>query len=133
MRLRSCAVPILLALLAACSGAASLSDAHPLSSREPLLQPDLLSRDGHAHHAHNAAPLLELNETEVTMYHAPTPPSYFTIDWDDSDSSEKRYPGLIMSHAIFMGLAFFVALPAGMLARRRANSAPYKQSLLISH
>ena len=69
-------------------------------------------RDGH--HNHHAAPLLELNETEVTMYHAPTPPSYYTIDWE-GEGYENRHGGLMITHGLFMSLAFFVALPMGSL------------------
>ena len=69
-------------------------------------------RDGH--HNHHAAPLLELNETQITMHHAPTPPSYYTIDWED-EGYEKRYGGLMIAHGLFMSLAFFVALPLGSL------------------
>ena len=72
-------------------------------------------RDGHSHnHNHHEAPLLELNETEVSLYHAPTPPSYYTIDWED-EGYEKRQGGLMIAHALFMSLAFFVALPMGSL------------------
>ena len=67
-------------------------------------------RDGH--HNHHAVPLLELNETEVTSHHAPTPPSYYAIDWED-EGYEKRYGGLMVAHGLFMSLAFFVALPMG--------------------
>lgn len=69
-------------------------------------------RDGH--HNHHAVPLLELNETEVTSHRAPTPPSYYTIDWED-EGYEKRYGGLMIAHGLFMSLAFFVALPIGSL------------------
>ncbi|KDQ29141.1 hypothetical protein PLEOSDRAFT_1112118 [Pleurotus ostreatus PC15] len=77
----------------------------------------IVARDGHGHHHSNAAPLLVLNETEVTMYHSPTPPSYFTIDWDDPDPQGARHPGLMIAHGLFMMLAFFVALPAGIALR----------------
>ncbi|OBZ76401.1 putative membrane protein C3B8.06 [Grifola frondosa] len=60
---------------------------------------------------------MELNETEVTLYHAPTPPSYWTIDLVDAHPGEKRYPGLMGLHALFMGLAFFGALPIGIALR----------------
>lgn len=70
-------------------------------------------RDGQSHN-HHAAPLLELNETEITLYHAPTPPSYYTIDWED-EGYEKRHGGLMIAHGLFMSLAFFVALPMGSL------------------
>jgi hypothetical protein len=69
-------------------------------------------RDGH--HNHHTVPLLELNETEITLEHAPTPPSYYTIDWED-EGYEKRHGGLIVAHGLFMSLAFFVALPMGSL------------------
>lgn len=69
------------------------------------------ARDG-GHHNHHAAPLLKLNETEIIMHHAPTPPSYYTIDWE-GDGSEKRHPGLLVSHAVLMSLAFFLLLPVG--------------------
>lgn len=78
------------------------------------------SRDDHVHHSHHAAPLTELNETKLTMYHAPTPPSYWSIDFEDHNSDDSRYPGLIMLHGLLMSLAFFVALPIGMCTR------PYK-------
>ena len=68
---------------------------------------------GHGHHG-NMAPLVELNETEVLLYHAPTPPSYWSIDIDEPDSGKSRHPGLMALHALFMILAFFGALPAGL-------------------
>lgn len=46
------------------------------------------------------------------MNHAPTLPSYYIIDWED-DGSENRHPGLLISHAVLMSLAFFVVLPVG--------------------
>lgn len=73
----------------------------------------IMKRDGmHSHHNSHAAPLLELNETEVTLYHSPTPPSYYTIDWEGAGEG-ARHPGLIVTHVILMCLAFFVALPIG--------------------
>ncbi|PFH52536.1 hypothetical protein AMATHDRAFT_74024 [Amanita thiersii Skay4041] len=75
-------------------------------------------RDGdHGSHNHHAVPLLELNETEILMYHAPTPPSYYTIDFEETESDAARHPGLIVSHALFMSLAFFGALPIGIAMR----------------
>ncbi|CAK5275698.1 unnamed protein product [Mycena citricolor] len=80
------------------------------------LAQELLIRDGHGHgHGHHAQPLLELNETEITLYHDPTPPSYYTIDWDVLDP--KRHPGLIITHALLMFFAFFVCLPMGLALR----------------
>ncbi|RDB22739.1 putative membrane protein C3B8.06 [Hypsizygus marmoreus] len=84
---------------------------------EDLLAGEMLKRDGmHGHHNPHAAPLLQLNETEVTMYHAPTPESYYTIDWEGAGEG-TRHPGLILTHIIFMCLAFFVALPIGIAMR----------------
>jgi len=81
------------------------------ADRQPQLsRPSLCQMDGHSHHAHNTAPLLVLNETEVTMCHMPTPPSYYTVDWEE-EGYQSRYPGLMIFHGIFMSLAFFVALP----------------------
>lgn len=73
------------------------------------------ARDG-GHHNQHAAPLLQLNETEIIMHHAPTPPSYYTIDWE-GDGSEKRHPELLISHAVLMSLAFFLLLPVGIIMR----------------
>ena len=79
---------------------------------------DILVRDGgHGHHSHHGTPKLELNETEIQMYHGPTPPSYYTIDWEDVDS-KSRHPRLMIAHALFMSLAFFGALPVGESALR---------------
>ncbi|KAH9927164.1 uncharacterized protein BXZ73DRAFT_102753 [Epithele typhae] len=74
----------------------------------------LLPRDGDHHH--HGQPLTELNETEVTMYHDPTPPSYYWIDLVET-GDEKRHPGLMALHVLFMSLAFFGALPIGIALR----------------
>jgi len=72
---------------------------------------DIAKRDGHEHHGSHAKPLYELNETEVTMHHAPTPESYYTIDLENADhSGATRHPGLIFAHAALMSLAFFVVI-----------------------
>lgn len=81
----------------------------------PRFEASLVRRDGEEHHHHNGAPLLVLNETEVTMYHAPTPPSYYTIDWED-EGYQQRHGGLMIVHGIFMCLAFFVSLPLGVFS-----------------
>jgi hypothetical protein len=79
--------------------------------------PLLFERDGDEHdhgHGHgHAAPLVKLNETEVLLHHVPTPPSYWSIDIDDPDPGNARHPSLMISHSLFMMLAFFGALPAG--------------------
>ena len=79
--------------------------------------PLLSERDGHEHghgHGHgHAAPLVELNETEILLHHSPTPPSYWSIDIDDPGSGNARHPTLMLLHSLFMMLAFFGALPAG--------------------
>ncbi|KAF5388133.1 hypothetical protein D9615_000262 [Tricholomella constricta] len=82
----------------------------------------LVPRDGsHLHNPH-AAPLIELNETEITMHHDPTPDSYYTIDFEGVGEN-VRHPGLMMAHIIFMSLAFFVALPMGIAMRSLKHAA----------
>jgi hypothetical protein len=76
---------------------------------EPLIR-DLSGRDGH-HHGHHRPILPELNETDLLLHHAPTPPSYWSIDIDNLDPSASRYPGLMFLHALLMISAFFIALP----------------------
>ncbi|KAL4075983.1 hypothetical protein J3A83DRAFT_4357115 [Scleroderma citrinum] len=66
---------------------------------------------------HHGQPLTEINETEILMWHLPTPPSYWSIDIENPDPTVARYPGLIALHVTFMILAFFVALPAGIALR----------------
>ena len=68
---------------------------------------------GHGHGHHHAQPLLELNETEVRLSHQETPPSYWSIDFEDRNQDESRYPGLMGLHIFFMSCAFFGALPFG--------------------
>ncbi|KAA1466252.1 hypothetical protein DENSPDRAFT_831039 [Dentipellis sp. KUC8613] len=80
---------------------------------EPSYQ--LHTRDGHSHH--HDEPLLEINETEITMWHAPTPPSYYTIDIGNPSPDQHHYPGLMVLHVLSMCSAFFGALPAGIALR----------------
>ncbi|GJE84477.1 hypothetical protein PsYK624_005530 [Phanerochaete sordida] len=90
-----------------------LRDAHG-SPRE-----DVLVRrhgDDHMPMDMHAAPLTVLNETEILLFHAPTPPSYYTIDFED-DSGAARYPAFMALHIVFMCLAFFGALPVGIALR----------------
>ncbi|KAJ7086751.1 cytoplasmic protein [Mycena epipterygia] len=99
---------------------ASAADASAgFSGSAEVRQLQLSKRDGH-HHA--VAPLLELNETEVTLNHQPTPPSYYTIDWEDPEQASARHPGLIIVHSIFMSLAFFIFLPIGIALRSVKHS-----------
>ncbi|KAI0303853.1 hypothetical protein BC826DRAFT_1089177 [Russula brevipes] len=84
----------------------------------------------HGHGHENAAPIVELNETEVLLYHAPTPPSYWSIDIDGLDPGKTRHPGLMALHASFMTLAFLGALPAG-IALRSVNHAWYGFSMIL--
>lgn len=66
-------------------------------------------------HHHPGEPLTQINETEILMWHLPTPPSYWSVDIDDHDTNASRYPALMAMHVLFMSLAFFVALPVGEL------------------
>ena len=79
--------------------------------------PLLTGRDGDEHghgHGHGSeAPIVQLNETEILLHHNLTPPSYWSIDVDDSDSGKARHPSLMVLHSLFMMLAFLGALPAG--------------------
>ena len=122
MRLsRACAAALLVPALAAAAALASAvpcSDPRSLDCVSSHSEQQLLPRDGdhgHGGHNHRVQPIVELNETEVTMYHDPTPLSYYWIDLADSPSGEKRYPGFMALHALFMSLAFFGALPIGAL------------------
>lgn len=56
------------------------------------------------------------------MWNGLTPSSYYTIDWEEP-GSDKRHPGLMMAHAVFMSLAFFGALPMGIALRSVKHSA----------
>ncbi|KAH9994092.1 hypothetical protein BJV74DRAFT_770557 [Russula compacta] len=85
------------------------------------------TRDGHSHG--HAAPILGLNETEVLQHHAPTPPSYWSIDVDGTDPGKARHPSLMVLHASLMTLAFFFALPTG-IALRSVNHAWYGLSMI---
>lgn len=112
------ALPFLIPALAAAFALAAPPTNEPIgqelgqASREEVL----FRRDGddhmHGHNHHEEAKII-LNETEILLYHAPTPPSYYTIDFEDMTSGESRYPGFMALHIIFMSLAFFGALPVG--------------------
>jgi hypothetical protein len=88
----------------------------PLSSHASpapsIRNPVIHVRDDSHMHMHSGS---KINETEILQWHLPTPPSYWSIDIEDRDPNIARYPALIALHALFMSLAFFVALPAGML------------------
>jgi hypothetical protein len=68
-------------------------------------------------------PLLELNETEVLLYHAPDPLSYWVHDFE-SDHGEStgssNWRGMMALHVVGMTLAFFILLPVG----KRAGCIP---------
>ncbi|KAF4619388.1 hypothetical protein D9613_005520 [Agrocybe pediades] len=113
-------LPVLCAVLAQCVYASPSAAVDSLDRRSTQIYD---KRDGSHHHNPHAAPLLVLNETEVTMYHAPTPPSYYTLDWED-EGHESRHKGLMIFHGIFMCLAFFVSLPVG-IALRSVNHAAH--------
>ncbi|KZT12846.1 uncharacterized protein LAESUDRAFT_808371 [Laetiporus sulphureus 93-53] len=125
------------ALAAALVGAAPpTNDLHALTDASTPLSPSvdeiLFRRDEHDEHSHshNAKPLEELNETQITLHHQPTLPSYWTIDLVDKVPGEHRYPGLMAAHALFMGFAFFGALPAG-IALRSVKSAWHSLTVIL--
>lgn len=78
-----------------------------------VLSASSISRRDGDHHMIHGPPLLELNETELTLHHQPIPESYYTIDFDDLEHASERHPGLMFLHATAMVLAWFVMLPAG--------------------
>jgi cytochrome b561 len=100
-----------------------LAEAH-ITRHDVALSADflVLKRDNDHMHMHHGAPLTELNETAIIQWHAPTPPSYWSIDIEDRDPSVARYPGLMVLHVVFMTLAFFVALPVGIAMRALKHS-----------
>ena len=103
------------ALAAALVAAAPSSGDESSALQARSLESSIERRDGHGH-AHNNAhtpPIVVLNETEVLMYHAPTPDSYWSLDIDGVHPEEKRYPALMGMHVLFMSAAFFGALPVG--------------------
>jgi hypothetical protein len=115
---------------------ADLAPWNGLSKREDVgISSPLLYRDEHGHgHGHgNVAPIVELNETDVLLTHAPTPPSYWSLDVDGYRPGEAGHLGLMALHATMMILAFFGALPAGqrrpILHRVRSDSL--RQELLF--
>ena len=87
---------------------------------------------GHGHGKASVAPIVELNETDVLLDHAPTPPSYWSIDID-RHGGETRHPGLMALHGLMMMLAFFGALPAGQpwSLLHRVCSDSLRQELLF--
>ena len=87
----------------------------------------IYTRDEHMHAHGHSAPLTELNETAILQWHKPTPPSYQTHDFEDSDVT-KKYPHLMALHATFMSLAFLGALPVGMEIFGNLNTTFYQSN-----
>ncbi|KAJ3929096.1 MAG: cytoplasmic protein [Lentinula lateritia] len=94
-----------------------------------VLSASSISRRDGDHHMIHGPPLLELNETELTLHHQPIPESYYTIDFDDLEHASERHPGLMFLHATAMVLAWFVMLPAG-IAMRSVNHAWHKMVMI---
>lgn len=81
----------------------------------------------HEHGHGHGAPLLELNETEVLLHHAPDPLSYWAHDMlgmrlgadgvsivpASPDDDQRTYGGLMAVHVACMMAAFFGVLPLG--------------------
>lgn len=85
-------------------------------------------------HNHHAQPIIELNETDILLHHPPTPPSYWSLDIDNIQPDEKRYPTLMALHVFFMSAAFFGALPAGESSFPiLLSGAAYLGNVHISH
>ncbi|KAK7049654.1 hypothetical protein VNI00_005685 [Paramarasmius palmivorus] len=112
MRWSSAVLPFFF-LLPLYATASPASEGHDVQVRSS----DGLARRSGDHHHHMGAPLQQLNETSLAMTHQPTPPSYYTIDWEDPEHASERHPGYMIAHGIFMSLAFFFALPVGIAMR----------------
>ncbi|THH02427.1 hypothetical protein EW026_g477 [Hermanssonia centrifuga] len=119
MRAHWQALPLLIPALAAAFAVAAPPSPDASHDLADIASEVLLTRrDEHEHgHGHQAATVMVLNETEILLYHAPTPPSYWSIDFGDRQPDDKRYPGLMGLHIAFMVLAFFGALPVGIALR----------------
>ncbi|KIY71226.1 hypothetical protein CYLTODRAFT_390831 [Cylindrobasidium torrendii FP15055 ss-10] len=89
----------------------------------PLVDASALANSSHSlsprmdEHQHSGVVMEHWNETEQLKTHAATPPSYFTLDFDNVPETEHKHRGLMLMHAMFMGLAFFVSLPVGIAMR----------------
>ncbi|KAF8190759.1 hypothetical protein K438DRAFT_2018596 [Mycena galopus ATCC 62051] len=92
------------------------------SPRSAALRPLSKKDEEEFDHHHHVSSLLDFNETAESLSHQPTPQLYLTIDWEDSDQDETRHPGLIITHAVLMSLAFFVFLPMGITMRSLKHS-----------
>lgn len=99
--------------------AASPAPPPPMHSMQPASEHE----HGHGH----GTPLLELNETEVLLHHAPDPLSYWAYDIlglrlgadgvsivpASPDDDQRTYGGLMAVHVACMMVAFFAVLPLG--------------------
>jgi hypothetical protein len=83
-------------------------DAPPAPSATPVV---MVPASSHGHSHSHAAPLLELNETDVLLTHAPDPLSYF--DYDRQVGEGPRYSNVLIAHVVIMVLAFAFVLPTG--------------------
>lgn len=70
----------------------------PARARRPSKKPD---------HSPYDPPLLRINETLILETHDPDPLSYLELDV----YAESGYPQVLVSHVLFMSLAFFVLFP----------------------
>lgn len=98
--------PLALFFVSVASSSPNGLDSQPRSLGES--SPFTLAIRDDSHHHHQGAPLLEFDESKVES----TPPSYYTVDWEDQ-GDQSRHGGFMIMHGIFMGLAFFVSLPLG--------------------
>lgn len=98
-------------------------DAHDQDDTSTTAPSQKLGGGGHDHMHFTGPPMTELNETLILLYHKPTPPSYGTHDFEDSEIS-SAYPGLMGLHAVLMSSAFFVALPVGASRSRLRRIHP---------
>lgn len=102
-------IPLGLTLVSASVAPRHGDDEHPKAvSMTPHNSPDSHSS------LHHAAPLLEINETQILESHAPDPISYWIHDWElPSEEAKEKYRGLMVLHVVGMTVSFFGLLPVG--------------------
>lgn len=124
--MRTLPIAVSLAALALAASATTQGDHHDAAALQ-LAKGEQHGEHEHGGHNSHAAPLLEFNETEVLLHHAPDPLSYYAHDVGmtygadgvsivpaSPDDASRTYPVLITLHVVSMMLAFFIILPLGM-------------------
>ncbi|GAA94451.1 uncharacterized protein L969DRAFT_269778 [Mixia osmundae IAM 14324] len=95
----------------------SLAEQPAASSGSVASSPSTMSHSqmsgGHHHGNSHVAPLLELNETDVLLWHGPDPISYWSYDGQEGD----RHASRMTAHVVLMLFAFFILLPIALMMK----------------